>query len=48
MENAEIYYLAITIFVCYGFYLAQDLKAAINRNETVRIEPKFPCSIYCL
>ena len=30
MENAEIYYLAITIFVFYDFFLTQGLKAAIN------------------
>ena len=44
----EIYYLAIVIFVCYGFVLAQGLRAAINRNETVRLVPKFLCSVYCL
>ena len=39
MENNAVYYLAIAIFVCYGFNLAQGLKA-INRNETVRVIPK--------
>ena len=48
MENNEIYYLAIVIFVCYGFNLAQGLRAAINRNETVRTIPKIFCSIYCI
>jgi hypothetical protein len=48
MENVEIYYLAITIFVCYGFNLAQGLRAAINRDETVRVVPKILCSIYCV
>ena len=41
MEKNEVYYLAIAIFVCYGFNLAQGLRAAINRNETVRVIPKF-------
>ena len=40
MENNAIYYLAIAIFVCNGFNLAQGLRAAINRNETVRVIPK--------
>ena len=48
MENSEIYYLASVIFVCYGFNLAQGLRAAINRNETVRVVPKILCSIYCI
>ena len=48
MENSEIYYLASGIFVCYGFNLAQGLRAAINRNETVRVVPKILCSIYCI
>ncbi len=48
MENNEVYYLAIAIFVCYGFNLAQGLRAAINRNETVRVIPKVLCSIYCI
>ena len=48
MENTEIYYLASVIFVCYGFNLAQGLRAAINRNETVRVVPKILCSIYCI
>ena len=46
MENNAVYYLAIAIFVCYGFNLAQGLRAAINRNETVRAIPKVFCSIY--
>ena len=41
MDNNAIYYLAIAIFVCYGFNLTQGLRAAINRNETVRVIPKF-------
>ncbi len=40
MENNAIYYLAIAIFDCYGLNLAQGLRAAINRNETVRVIPK--------
>ena len=48
MDNSEIYYLASVIFVCYGFNLAQGLRAAINRNETVRVVPKILCSIYCI
>ena len=47
MENNAVYYLAIAIFVCYGFNLAQGLKA-INRNETVRVIPKVFCSNYCV
>ena len=46
MENNAIYYLAIAIFVCYGFNLAQGLRAAINRNETVGVIPKVFCYIY--
>ena len=48
MENNALYYLAIAIFVCYGFNLTQGLRAAINRNETVRVIPKVFCSIYCI
>ncbi len=48
MDNSEIYYLASVIFVCYGFNLAQGLRAAINRNETVRLVPKILCSFYCI
>ena len=48
MGNTEVYYLAIVIFVCYGFNLAQGLRAAINKNETVRVIPKVLCSIYCV
>ena len=48
MDNNAIYYLAIAIFVCYGFNLTQGLRAAINRNETVRGIPKVFCSIYCI
>ena len=46
MENNALYYLAIAIFVCYGFNLAQGLRAAINRNETVRVIPKVFRYIY--
>ena len=46
MENNAVYYLAIAILVCYGFNLAQGLRVAINRNETVRVIPKVFCSIY--
>tara|TARA_A100000164_G_C21265517_1_gene477791 strand:+ start:200 stop:463 length:264 start_codon:yes stop_codon:yes gene_type:complete len=48
MDNNAIYYLAIAIFVCYGFNLAQGLRTAINRNEKVRVVPKILCSIYCI
>ena len=48
MENNAVYFLAIAILVCYGFNLAQGLRAAINRNETVRVIPKVFCSIYCI
>ncbi len=48
MENNAVYYLAIAIFVCYGFNLAQGLRKAINRNEKVRVVPKILCSIYCI
>ena len=48
MENNAIYYLAIAILVCYGFNLAQGLRVAINRDETVRVIPKVFCSIYCV
>ena len=48
MENNAVYYLAIAILVCYGFNLAQGLRVAINRNETVRVIPKVFCSIYCI
>ena len=41
MENNAVYYLTIAIFVCYGFNLTQGLRAAINRNETVKVIPKF-------
>ena len=46
MENNAVYYLAIAIFVCYGFNLAQGLRTAINRK--VRVVPKILCSIYCI
>ena len=45
MENFEILYLSMVLFTCYGFTLAQGLRAAINRNETVRVVPKILCSI---
>ena len=48
MENFEIFYLSIVLFTCYGFTLAQGLRAAINRGDTVRITPKILCSIYCV
>ena len=48
MENNEILYLSMVIFTCYGFNLAQGLRAAINRGDTVRITPKILCSIYCI
>ena len=40
MENNAVYYLPIAILVCYSFNLAQGLRVAINRNETVRVIPK--------
>ena len=48
MEDYEILYLSMVIFTCYGFNLAQGLRAAINRGDTVRITPKILCSIYCI
>ena len=48
MENYEILYLSMVVFTCYGFNLAQGLRAAINRGATVRIIPKILCSIYCI
>ncbi len=48
MENFEILYLSMVLFTCYGFTLAQGLRAAINRGDTVRITPKVLCSIYCI
>ena len=48
MENFEILNLSMVLFTCYGFTLAQGLRAAINRGDTVRITPKILCSIYCI
>ena len=48
MENFEILYLSMVLFTCYGFTLAQGLRAAINRGDTVRVIPKVLCSIYCI
>ncbi len=48
MENIEILYLSMVLFTCYGFNLAQGLRAAINRGDTVRVIPKILCSIYCI
>ena len=48
MENYQILYLSMVVFTCYGFNLAQGLRAAINRGDTVRILPKILCSIYCI
>ena len=48
MENFEILYLSMVLFTCYGFTLAQGLRAAINRGDTVRITPKILCAIYCI
>ena len=48
MENFEILYLSMVLFTCYGFTLAQGLRAAINRGDTVRVVPKVLCSIYCI
>ncbi len=48
MENFEILYLSMVLFTCYGFTLAQGLRAAINRGDTVRVTPKILCTIYCV
>ena len=48
MENNEILYLSMVIFTCYGFNLAQGLRAAINKGDIVRTVPKILCSIYCI
>ena len=48
MENNEIMYLSMVIFTCYGFNLAQGLRAAINNGDIVRTVPKILCSIYCI
>ncbi len=48
MENSEILYLSMVLFTCYGFNLAQGLRAAINRGDTVRVLPKILCSIFCI
>ena len=48
MENNEILYLSMVLFTCYAFNLAQGLRVAINRGDTVRIVPKILCSIYCI
>ena len=48
MENNEILYLSMVIFTCYGFNLAQGLRAAINNGDIVRTVPKILCSIYCV
>ena len=48
MESTELIYLSMVLFTCYGFNLAQGLRAAINRGDTVRVIPKVLCSIYCI
>ena len=48
MESIELIYLSMVLFTCYGFNLAQGLRAAINRGDTVRVVPKALCSIYCI
>ena len=48
MENFEILYLSMVLFTCYGFTLAQGLRAAINRGDTVRITPKILCFVFCI
>ena len=48
MEGTELIYLSMVLFTCYGFNLAQGLRAAINRGDTVRVIPKVLCSIYCI
>ena len=48
MENNELLYLCMVAFTCYGFNLAQGLRAAINRGDTVRITPKILCFVFCI
>ena len=48
MENNELLYLSMVAFTCYGFNLAQGLRAAINRGDTVRITPKILCFVFCI
>ena len=48
MENIGIFYLSMVLFTYKGFDLAQGLRAAINRGDTVRTTPKILCSIYCI
>ena len=48
MENFEILYLSMVLFTCYGFTLAQGLRAAINRGDTVRVTPKILCFVFCI
>ena len=48
MENIGIFYLCMVLFTYKGFDLAQGLRAAINKGDTVRIVPKILCSIYCI
>ena len=48
MENNEVIYLCMVIFTCYGFNLAQGLRAAINRGDTVRVTPKKLWFVFCI
>ena len=48
MENNELLYLCMVAFTCYGFNLAQGLRAAINRGDTVRITPKMLSFVFCM
>ena len=48
MENNELLYLCMVAFTCYGFNLAQGLRAAINIGDTVRITPKILCFVFCI
>ena len=48
MENNELLYLCMVVFTCYGFNLAQGLRTAINRGDTVRITPKILCFVFCI
>ena len=48
MENNELLYLCMVVFTCYGFNLAQGLRAAINRGDTVRVTPKILCFVFCI
>ena len=48
MENIGIFYLSMVLFTYKGFDLAQGLRAAINRGDTVRVTPKILCFVFCI